>query len=185
MRIIMLLIVGLTFWTCKSSNDNFDPFDKDFSFHNQINIADYDSIFDDIDYWALQKNGSELDTYYLLYRPPYFFMPDRIVGKGFSLEIDRVPTPVCESSFNPDSPLYQKGRENVVEEIFKERPIDLKKIKSNLTDFGIANIKVISDTTLEIENLEGQIFTARIDWHCDFEKGEVLRVIHFMNQKDK
>ncbi|MFN7495574.1 MAG: hypothetical protein ACK5RG_21820, partial [Cyclobacteriaceae bacterium] len=90
MRLIIIIIVGLTFWTCKSNNDDFDPFDNEFLFHDKIDIADYDSIFIDGGYWALQKSKSGLESFYILQQPSYFFMKDKIVGKGFRLVVDSI-----------------------------------------------------------------------------------------------
>jgi hypothetical protein len=181
-KFILLLAIGLTFWSCKSSNDDFDPFDKDFSFHNKINIADYDSIFDDIEYWTLQNRYSGLNTFYILYRPPYFFMNDKIVGKGFSLVIDSIATTDCGSEFyGKDDP------DNILKKLCSQNPIDFEEVKARLLGLGITDIKILSDTIvpfkLEITNFDRKTFNAKLETECNFQ-GHVIRHIDFINVKE-
>ena len=179
MRIIIILISGLTFWSCKSSNDNFDPFDDDFSLHNKIDIANYDSLFDDIDYWALQKRDNGLKTFYVLYRSPYFFINDKIVGKGFSLLIDSIATADCNFRF------YQRAdTDDVLKELYAQNPIDFELVKVKLFELGVTEIKILSDTVLpiqlEITNLDRKLFNAKLHAECNFE-GHIIRYINFTN----
>jgi hypothetical protein len=60
----LLSIIIIVAWCtgCKSSNTNFYPFDQDFRFHKNFNLADYDTIMGECGYWNLtnRKDG----TYY-------------------------------------------------------------------------------------------------------------------------
>jgi hypothetical protein len=183
MRLIIIIIVGLTFWTCKSNNDDFDPFDNEFLFHDKIDIADYDSIFIDGGYWALQKSKSGLESFYILQQPSYFFMKDKIVGKGFRLVVDSIEMTDCNSKFY-DS--YDDAND-MLKKLFDRNPIDFEKVKARLLRLGVIDIKMLSDSIvpfkLEITNLERKTFKARLEADCNFE-GHVIRHIDFTNLKD-
>lgn len=183
MRVIALLIIGLSLWSCQASNDNFDPFDNDFSFHNKINIDEYDSLFDDIAYWQLQNGDSGLNTFYVLYRPPYFFMNDRIVGKGFSLVVDSIKTIDCSSEF------YGKhDAKSILKNLCNKNPIDFEEVKARLLGLGVIDIRILSDTAipikLEITNIDHKTFNAKLEADCNFN-GYVVRHIDFINVKDE
>jgi len=90
MRVLIPIILLLAIWTCRSKNDDFNPFDNDFSFHNKMKVAEYDTIWDTCGYWSFEHdNNNGLRTY-------YGFLFDDLIVKGFSLEIDRESSPeIC------------------------------------------------------------------------------------------
>ncbi|UXE67243.1 MAG: hypothetical protein KA713_01390 [Chryseotalea sp. WA131a] len=176
MRLFTLFIVGLIALGCKSSNDDFDPFDKDFKFHNKMNVAECDTIWDTCGYWTFEhdnKNG--LKTF-------YGFLLEDVVGKGFSLDVDRINSTECDSLF------YRKDFDNIMKELFMQNPIDIEKIRPRLLGLGVINIKIVSDTLvpykIEITNSENKIFTAWLRGDCDWQ-GQVIRHIDFTNLKDE
>lgn len=176
MRLVILFVIGLITWGCKSSNEDFDPFDKDFKFHNKMNVADCDTIWDTCGYWTFEhddKNG--LKTF-------YEFLFDDVIGKGFSLEVDRINTTECDTLF------YRKDFDKIVRELFIQNPIDLSKIQPRLLGLGVTNIKIVSDTMipfkLEITNSENKTFKGLLRGDCDWN-GHIIRHIDFTNLKDE
>ena len=176
MKLIMFVFLGLTFWACKSSNDNFDPFDKDFSFHNKMNVAEYDTIWDTCGYWSFgNDNKSGLKTFY------GFFLDD-VIGKGFSLEIDKINTTDCDSLF------YKMDRNKFLTDLFIQNPINLEEVKPKLLGLGVTSLKIISDSgfpfKLELTNSENATFIAWLRADCD-SKGRIIRHLVFTNSKDE
>jgi hypothetical protein len=141
-----------------------------------MNVAEYDTIWDTCGYWAFEhddKNG--LKIY-------YGFLFDDVVGKGFSIEVDRINTTECDSLF------YRKDFDKIMKKLFIQNPIDLNKIQPRLFKLGVTNIKVVSDKLipyeLEITNSENKTFKGWLRGDCDWN-GHVIRHIDFTNLKDE
>jgi hypothetical protein len=175
MRLLTIFAIAFILWSCKSSNDDFDPFDEDFKFHNKMNKSEYDTIWDSCGYWTYEKdlkNGIKI---------AYGFYFDELVGKGFSLEIDKISTVECDSLF------YTNDYHNVLARSLEQNPIESERIESRLSVFGVKHIKILNDTlnrySVEIINSDDMQFSARITTDCD-GNGYITRHIYFMNAKD-
>ena len=52
-----------------SEMENFNPFDKNFEFPDNIQFAEYDTILGECGYWHLTREDRGLSIYYQLLRP--------------------------------------------------------------------------------------------------------------------
>jgi hypothetical protein len=170
MKKLLIIIIALSIWSCKSSNDSFDPFDKDFKFHNSMNIAEYDTIWDSCGYWCFARDNKKgLTTYY------GFFDID-VIAKGFSLEIDSLETNECDSLF------YNRDN-NVIENLFIKHPLNAAEIKARLSDLNINEVKILSPFEAEIINSENKILKASLHGNCNWN-GKIIRSLDYSNAID-
>jgi hypothetical protein len=170
MKKLLIIIIALSIWSCQSSNDSFDPFDKDFSFHNTMNTAEYDTIWDSCGYWDFEKSNHGLKTAYIFYF-------DDIIGKGFSLEIDSIETNDCDSLF------YDRDDKNTIEDLFTQYPIKVTEVKARLSNLNVSEVKILSSFEVEITNSENKIFKASIRVDCNWN-GKIFRHLDFTNAID-
>jgi hypothetical protein len=176
MRLSILFLIGLIILSCKSNNDDFNPFDDDFRFHNKINLTEYDTIWDTCGFWSFEHDNKKgLKTF-------YGFLFDEAVGKGFSIEIDKIKTINCDSLF------YREDYNNILAELFAQNPINLAKLKPLHLGLRITDMKIVSDSIvpykIEITSSDNKIFKAWLKADCD-STGQLIRNLYFINLKDK
>jgi len=141
-----------------------------------MNDAVCDTIWDTCGYWAYEyDNKTGLKTFYA------FFDVD-VIGKGFSLEVDRINTTGCDSLF------YLTDYDSVIKELFSQNPVDIEKTKPRWFELGITNIKIVSDTIIpykiEITDTERRTYAAWLRGDCN-GNGQLIRHIDFLNEKDE
>lgn len=174
MRFYLMPGMFLFIVSCGSGNDDFDPFDNDYGFHNNMKLADYDTIWDTCGYWGLESRQQDgLTTFYL-------FFEDDIEGKGFSVEMDRVRTEFCDSMF------YRATRDQIMADLFVQNPVNLVPVKTRLRELGVADVRFVADSSIpfqvEIIDSNNQKFEARIEMNCD-PGGYIVRSIMYINSK--
>lgn len=171
MRRLPYIIIITFFWTgCKHSNTDFNPFDQDFQFHKNFNVADYDTIMGECGYWNLTKRID--GTYY-----QFFDNKKEIVAKGFNVAFDEI------TISNYDSLEHNE----LMTKAIKEYSFDINTIKQSLQKFQLKEIKFRYDTSLfpAIEMVDEEDSTHYASLTLEFDgKDKIVREVRYFNGKN-
>jgi hypothetical protein len=153
-----------------SEVENFNPFDENFRFPDNIQFAEYDTILEECGYWQLARRDRGLSIFYqLLDKNP------EIWAKGFTLDLDEIEIP---EAVNQEGFL-------AVNNLFLRVPVDTNGIRTALAKFDLVDFKMSAPafpyTTLLIDSkgnkFEGYIYA----WKGDKTLG---RYLEFRNSKN-
>lgn len=164
------ILLGVILTACGPENSNFDPFDKEFSFHKNFNLSDYDTIRGECGYWNLTNRND--GTYY-----QFFLNENEIVAKGFNLTLDEIIINY------PEDLTYNETITNAS----KNNPIDTNRIKERLKFFEIKKVIFVSDKTqiqaIKMTDQKDSIHFADILPFLDSNK--IVWQISYFNGKDR
>jgi hypothetical protein len=172
---LAFLVILFACWSAEdessiSEMDNFNPFDENFEFHDNIQFAEYDTILEECGYWRLIKEGRGGYIFYqLLDKKP------EIWAKGFTVDLDEIE--ILEVA-NQEGFL-------AINDLFLRVPIDTNGIRSALARFDIVDFKVSDPAfpyTIQMIDSRGNKFVGYIRaWRDDKTLG---RYLDFYNDKN-
>jgi hypothetical protein len=150
--------------------DNFNPFDGNFEFPDNIQFAEYYTILAECGYWHLTREDRELSIFYQLYD-----QDPEIWQKGFTIELDEVEIPVHTN----------QGGFLAINDLFLNVPIDTNGIRTALAKFDIVDFKVSAPAfpyTVQMIDSKGNTFVGYIQaWRSDETLG---RYLEYRNDKN-
>jgi hypothetical protein len=153
-----------------SEMDNFNPFDENFEFHDNIQFADYDTIIGECGYWHLAREDRGVYIFYQL-----FNKDPEIWAKGFTIDLDEVEIPEW---INQEDFL-------AINDLFLRVPIDTSEIRTALTKFDIVDFKVSDPAfpyTIQMIDSKGNKFVGYI--HAWRDDKTLRRYVEFNNSKN-
>lgn len=128
--IFLTLSISAVFIACKPHNEDFNPFDNEFEFHQNFKLSDYDTVWGECGYWNFTNRNN--GTYY------QFYLGEKdIVAKGFNIDFDQ------QIFINPDTTDDYR--------VYSERvyldPIDTNLVKKCLLNLKIEKVRFIYDSS--------------------------------------
>ncbi|WKZ59102.1 MAG: hypothetical protein QY309_14665 [Cyclobacteriaceae bacterium] len=169
MRIIGMILMMTLAIGCAPTNENFNPFDKEFKLHKNITLSDYDTIIGECGYWNYTNRIT--GSYY------QFFLNEReIVAKGFNLKLNPI---ILEDTVNQTDPKH-------IFSILETHPVNLDMVKEKLQVYNVKQVRFIDDVDvisgIEITEESGSIQFASLSPY--FADNKLIWQIQFFNGKD-
>lgn len=168
MRNVALILIVFLSLACQPTNEDFNPFDNEFSLHRNFKLADYDTLMGECGYWNLTKRDS-IQVYY-----QFFLDENPIVAKGFNYVIGEV-------IINTDSVNY-----HYLLDFIKNNSIDYVSTAKRLSAIGIKEVNPIDTVSdymrVELLHNNGKNYYGYIASFAN--GGKITRQLSYFNGRD-